>query len=381
MHCKLTACCGNPCLSPCLACRLNGELASNGSKLLQRICRVVAVTLPAQERLPVRHALRALLARLPADVLAARCIRPVQRYIDACVQQGLDAMRVQVRRQGPRRAAGRVEQQQQVPGLPCLLSGAHLLLPLPRWQVLGAGVLLDVLRQANEEAGGIVPFTGACGAVRGDGLLSGGTGLQAAMPVCRRPPPTHPAPEPCRVLQPLAERGRQPAGRVRAVAPEQRQHRAVQPVPGQLGLGLSWLHSRAGPVASEIKQSWQPHLAPPPTQMPYLLTPEAKSRILHGEAAMEQQQHLSAAATQARGQGSRGQAKPCKLHNCSGQLPLPPCASPACQHAARMRPSRCRCTPACLLCSPRRRCSRACRRPRLLSCPSKCGAAMWWRMR
>ena len=33
--------------------------------------------------------------------------------------------------------------------------------------------------------------------------------------------------------------------------------------------------------------------------MPYLLTPEAKSRIMHGEAAMQQQQHLSAAATQA----------------------------------------------------------------------------------
>lgn len=34
--------------------------------------------------------------------------------------------------------------------------------------------------------------------------------------------------------------------------------------------------------------------------MPYLLTPEAKSRIMHGEAAMEQQQHLSAAALQVR---------------------------------------------------------------------------------
>jgi hypothetical protein len=33
--------------------------------------------------------------------------------------------------------------------------------------------------------------------------------------------------------------------------------------------------------------------------MPYLLTPEAKSFIMHGEAAMQQQQHLSAAAMQA----------------------------------------------------------------------------------
>lgn len=32
--------------------------------------------------------------------------------------------------------------------------------------------------------------------------------------------------------------------------------------------------------------------------MPYLLTPEAKSRIIQGEAAMEQQQHLSSAAMQ-----------------------------------------------------------------------------------
>ena len=53
-----------------------------------------------------------------------------------------------------------------------------------------------------------------------------------------------------------------------------------------------------------------PHPLPPPPvplhallcfcvcQMPYLLTPEAKSHIMHGEAAMEQQQHLSAAAMQ-----------------------------------------------------------------------------------
>ena len=35
--------------------------------------------------------------------------------------------------------------------------------------------------------------------------------------------------------------------------------------------------------------------------MPYLLTPEAKARIMHGEAALQQQQHLSAAAMQVSG--------------------------------------------------------------------------------
>ena len=59
--------------------------------------RIVAVTLPGQERLAVRRALQALLSRLPADVLAARCVRPVQRYIDSCVHAGLGATRAQVR--------------------------------------------------------------------------------------------------------------------------------------------------------------------------------------------------------------------------------------------------------------------------------------------
>ena len=58
--------------------------------------RILAVTLPGQERLAVRRALQALLSWLPADVLAARCVRPVQRYIDSCVHAGLGATRVQV---------------------------------------------------------------------------------------------------------------------------------------------------------------------------------------------------------------------------------------------------------------------------------------------
>ena len=45
----------------------------------------------------MRRALQALLSRLPADVLAARCVRPVQRYIDSCVHAGLGATRAQVR--------------------------------------------------------------------------------------------------------------------------------------------------------------------------------------------------------------------------------------------------------------------------------------------
>lgn len=44
----------------------------------------------------MRQALQKLLARLPADALAARCVRPVQRYIDSCVAAGLGATRVQV---------------------------------------------------------------------------------------------------------------------------------------------------------------------------------------------------------------------------------------------------------------------------------------------
>lgn len=76
---------------------LNSNPSGFGGKLLVRICRIVGVTLPARERLPVRQALQRLLARLPADALAARCVRPVQRHLDACVAQGLGATRVQVR--------------------------------------------------------------------------------------------------------------------------------------------------------------------------------------------------------------------------------------------------------------------------------------------
>lgn len=88
-----------PLLCVLLQSPLNGE-PSIGGKLLTRICRIVAVTLPAQERLPVRRAAQAMLSRLPADVLAARCVRPVLRFIEGCVQTGLGATRVQARAGG-----------------------------------------------------------------------------------------------------------------------------------------------------------------------------------------------------------------------------------------------------------------------------------------
>ena len=88
---------------------LNSDPAGYGSKVLVRLSRITSVTLPAQERLPVRRALQALVARLPADTLAARCVRPVQRHIDACVAQGLGATRVQVWAPGMAMLAGRAE--------------------------------------------------------------------------------------------------------------------------------------------------------------------------------------------------------------------------------------------------------------------------------
>ncbi len=64
--------------------------------LILACSRIVAITVPMQERLQVRQALQALLAQLPADTLAARCVRPLQRYIDSCVAAGLGATRLQV---------------------------------------------------------------------------------------------------------------------------------------------------------------------------------------------------------------------------------------------------------------------------------------------
>ena len=86
-----------PTLFVLLQSPLNGDPSGYGGKLLLRICRIISVTLPPGERLAVRQALTSLLSTLPAEVLAGRCLRPLQRYIDSCVQSGLAATRVQVR--------------------------------------------------------------------------------------------------------------------------------------------------------------------------------------------------------------------------------------------------------------------------------------------
>lgn len=95
----------------------------------------------------------------------------------------------------------------------------------------------------------------------------------------------------------------------------------------------------------------------PCMQMPYLLTPEAKSFILHGEAAMQQQKQLSAAAMQvglcwvwgvqvlhskvAAEQST--QAVACPSHK--------QCALPLCSSCSTVRP----CVPEVLLSNPGRR--------------------------
>ncbi|EFN57786.1 hypothetical protein CHLNCDRAFT_21324 [Chlorella variabilis] len=89
-----------------------------------------------------------------------------------------------------------------------------------------AGVLLDILRQASEDGGGIIPYTEFHNA-----QLSEHANLQAEY--------------------------------------------------------VAWRQNTSTTALCSI------------CQMPYLLTPEAKSFIMHGEAAMQQQQHLSAAAMQA----------------------------------------------------------------------------------
>lgn len=65
--------------------------------------------------------LERLLRRMPAEAFAARCVRPVQRYLSHIVLSG-------------RLGAARLE-------------------------VMMVGVLLDVMRQANDDGGGIIPYT------------------------------------------------------------------------------------------------------------------------------------------------------------------------------------------------------------------------------
>jgi hypothetical protein len=76
---------------------LNSDPASFGALLLLRMGRLLSVTLPPAQRIPVRAALQQLLGRLPPDVLAARCVRPVQRYLEHLVARGkLGAARLEV---------------------------------------------------------------------------------------------------------------------------------------------------------------------------------------------------------------------------------------------------------------------------------------------
>ncbi|KAI3438759.1 hypothetical protein D9Q98_001177 [Chlorella vulgaris] len=180
-----------PTLFVLLQSPLNGDPSGYGGKLLLRICRIISVTLPPGERLVVRQALTSLLSTLPAEVLAGRCLRPLQRYIDSCVQSGLAATRV---------------------------------------QLMMAGVLVDIVRQASEDGGAAIPCTEFH-----NRRLSEHADLQAEY--------------------------------------------------------IAWRQNTNTAALCSL------------CQMPYLLTPEAKSFILHGEAAMQQQKQLSAAAMQALFQG------------------------------------------------------------------------------
>ena len=232
-----------PVLFVLLQSPLNSDPAGFGSKLLMRISRVVSVTVPARERLPVRLQLTRLLSTLPGDVLAARCVRPVQRYIDGCVRAGLGATRV---------------------------------------QVMMAGVLLDILRQASEDGGGIIPYTEFHNA-----QLSEHANLQAEYVAWRQNTSTTAL---CSICQ-VGAVGWGGAGvrRVRCLWGGWVPPGGAPPAVG----GMPRVPARL--LACLLSTRLRP---PSALQMPYLLTPEAKSFIMHGEAAMQQQQHLSAAAMQ-----------------------------------------------------------------------------------
>eukprot|EP00887_Chlorella_sp_A99_P000742 scaffold5.g742.t1 len=165
---------------------LNGEPEGVGGQILMQISRLLAATLSGEARLAVRRGLQALLRRLPAEVLGGRCVRPLQRYIGSLVRGAPAAARV---------------------------------------QLLMAGVLLDVLREANEEAGEPIPYSE------------------------------------------FANRELSEAANLQAEYVAWRQH----------------AHTQA--LASLC-------------QVPFLLTPEAKARILAGEASMQKQQQLNQAAMQ-----------------------------------------------------------------------------------
>lgn len=187
---------------PTLFIILQTPLASDpvtfGSHLILRIGRIIAMSLPAHQRIPVRRALQKLLGMLPPDTFAARCVRPVQRYLSNLIERG-------------RLGAGRLE-------------------------AMMAGVLLDVLRQANEDSGGKIPYS--------------------------------------------------------------------EFYNKELSKEADWQAEYVAWVGHTQRAA---HALVSFCQMPFLITPETKSRILHGEAMYEKHQHMSAAAMQAFFQGGNPQ--------------------------------------------------------------------------
>lgn len=169
---------------------LAGDPTTFGSHLIMRIGRIIAMSLPAHQRIPVRRALQKLLGLLPAETFAARCVRPVQRYLSHLVERG-------------RLGAGRLE-------------------------AMMAGVLLDVLRQSNEDCGGKIPYS--------------------------------------------------------------------EFYNKELSKEADWQAEYVAWVGHKQRAA---HALVSFCQMPFLITPETKSRILHGEAMYEKHQHMSAAAMQA----------------------------------------------------------------------------------
>lgn len=173
---------------------LSGIKSSLGDQIVFRIGKILSSGIPSSYRVMVRRALQSLLARLPADTLAVRCARPVNNYITRIVESG-------------RLSSARVE-------------------------VMIAGVLLDVIRQASVDSGEKIPYTEFY-----NSNLSRAIDLQAEY--------------------------------------------------------MTWVSYR----------DKAPHALVSLCQMPFLLDPEAKSKILHGEAAVQKQHHMSAAAMQAFFQG------------------------------------------------------------------------------
>ena len=57
---------------------LNSDPSGFGGPLLMRLSRLISTTLAGPARLAARRTLQALLARLPAEVLGGRCVRPLQ---------------------------------------------------------------------------------------------------------------------------------------------------------------------------------------------------------------------------------------------------------------------------------------------------------------